>query len=326
MRNRNTVLKLARSWLGKNERDGSYKEIIDIYNSYSGQLPRNIKMQYNWSWCACTVSALAIKLGYTDIMPIEISCGYLIEKAKQMGIWQENDGYVPKPADEVLYDWDDSGKGDNIGWPDHVGLVDAVYENAGYFVVLEGNYSDSVKRRTISINGKYIRGFITPKYDDDITYAEAIPENKDLTTVAREVISGQWGSGDERKNKLTAAGYNAAEVQKIVNILLNNQEVAKPSTAEQDQKQPVEKYVVATCAAKKLDVLIGGTYETTTDLYCRNDAGSNKKALCKIPKGTKVHNFGYYNLFDNVKWLYIAVILDGVQYTGFSSSNYLKKV
>lgn len=42
-----------------------------------------------------------------------------------------------------------------------------------------------------------------------------------LETVAREVIIGKWGDGDERREKLTKAGYNYAEVQAIVNKLLN---------------------------------------------------------------------------------------------------------
>lgn len=42
-----------------------------------------------------------------------------------------------------------------------------------------------------------------------------------LETVAREVIIGKWGDGDERRKRLTEAGYNYAEVQAIVNKLLN---------------------------------------------------------------------------------------------------------
>lgn len=34
------------------------------------------------------------------------------------------------------------------------------------------------------------------------------------------VIAGQFGNGDERKQKLTKAGYNPAEVQACVNELL----------------------------------------------------------------------------------------------------------
>lgn len=114
-------------------------------------------MAYGWAWCAATWSALAIKLGYTDIMPVEISCYYLIEAAKKMGIWVEDDRYTPKPADAVLYDWNDSGRGDNTGTPDHIGTVESVNTAAGTFTVIEGNYSDAVKRRTMKINGRYIR-------------------------------------------------------------------------------------------------------------------------------------------------------------------------
>ena len=43
---------------------------------------------------------------------------------------------------------------------------------------------------------------------------------KSIDAVAREVIRGDWGNGDERKQKLTAAGYNYSAVQKKVNELL----------------------------------------------------------------------------------------------------------
>ena len=42
-----------------------------------------------------------------------------------------------------------------------------------------------------------------------------------LETVAREVFIGKWGDGDVRRKRLTEAGYNYAEVQAIVNKLLN---------------------------------------------------------------------------------------------------------
>ena len=42
---------------------------------------------------------------------------------------------------------------------------------------------------------------------------------KDVTTVAQEVLAGKWGNGNDRKEKLQAAGYNYAEVQAEVNRL-----------------------------------------------------------------------------------------------------------
>lgn len=46
------------------------------------------------------------------------------------------------------------------------------------------------------------------------------PKAKSNNDVAREVISGLWGNGAERKERLTAAGYDYKTVQQIVNKIL----------------------------------------------------------------------------------------------------------
>ena len=43
---------------------------------------------------------------------------------------------------------------------------------------------------------------------------------KSVDEIAKEVIQGRWGNGSERKEKLTAAGYDYATVQKRVNEML----------------------------------------------------------------------------------------------------------
>ena len=49
--------------------------------------------------------------------------------------------------------------------------------------------------------------------------------------IAKEVLSGAWGNGDDRKARLTAAGYNYSAIQDIVNELCagkkSNEEIAK---------------------------------------------------------------------------------------------------
>lgn len=219
---RQKVVDLALSWVGKNEKDGSYKEIIDIYNGFAGPFPRGVCMQYGWAWCACTWSALAVSLGYTEVMPIEISCGELIKRAKEMGIWIEDDSYRPLPGDGIVYDWQDTGAGDNQGWPDHVGTV--VNTTDREITAVEGNKSDAVGVRTIPINGKFIRGFIAPKFKDEETVAPII---KSVEEVANEVLSGLWGNGAARKDALTVAGYNYEEVQKKVNEIVERQHKEK---------------------------------------------------------------------------------------------------
>ena len=60
-------------------------------------------------------------------------------------------------------------------------------------------------------------------FDEDgrkVYPADSSTAKKSVDTIAREVIRGDWGNGDERKKKLTAAGYDYSAVQKRVNELL----------------------------------------------------------------------------------------------------------
>ncbi len=163
---RSKVVAQAKAWLGYSESDGTHKEIIDVYNSHT-PLARGYKVQYTDAWCATFVSAVAIKLGYTDIMPTECGCNQMITLYKNLGCWKEDDSYTPSAGDVIFYDWQDSGSGDNTGSADHVGIVEMVSGTTIY--VIEGNYSDSVKRRILQVNGKYIRGFGLPKYTETST-------------------------------------------------------------------------------------------------------------------------------------------------------------
>lgn len=54
--------------------------------------------------------------------------------------------------------------------------------------------------------------------------------------IAIEVLAGQWGNGEERKQKLTAAGYDYAAVQKIVNDLVASGYV--PPSGAPDPEEP----------------------------------------------------------------------------------------
>lgn len=45
----------------------------------------------------------------------------------------------------------------------------------------------------------------------------AAPTKKSVDEIASEVIAGKWGNGDDRRNRLTTAGYNYSAVQSKVN-------------------------------------------------------------------------------------------------------------
>ena len=230
------VLAQARAWIGRNEADGTHKGIIDVYNGHT-PLARGYKVKYTDAWCATFVSAVAIKCGLTGIIPTECGCGQMIELFKALGEWQESDSRTPTPGDVIFYDWDDSGAGDNTGWPDHVGIVESV--SGENIVVIEGNKNNAVGRRTIPVNGRYIRGYGVPKYDKETTAPPQPSGGKSVAAVAKEVIAGKWGNGKERKNRLEAAGYNYQEVQNQVNALLSGGATKPTKTVAQVAKEVI---------------------------------------------------------------------------------------
>lgn len=212
---RNYFVDVARSYYGCKESDGSHKKIIDIYNAHKPRA-RGYKVSYTDAWCATFVSAMAIKCGLTGIIPTECSCTKMIDLFRKIGRWKEADNYVPNPGDIMMYDWDDDGKGDDKGNPEHVGIVVRITD--GVIRVIEGNIANAVGHRDVKVNGKYIRGYCLPDFASKAD--EPAKETKSVVEVAEEVIAGKWGVNPDRKEKLTAAGYNYDAVQKEVNHIL----------------------------------------------------------------------------------------------------------
>lgn len=168
---RNKMIQAAQAWLGRNEADGSHRQIIDIYNTIS-PLPGGYRLSYTDPWCAAFVSAAAQVCGCTGIVFPECSCDRMIERYKAAGCWIEDDAHVPQPGEIIFYDWQDSGAGDCTGSADHVGLVADVRGNT--ITVIEGNKSDAVGYRYLEINSRYIRGYGVPDYDSIGTAGVAI--------------------------------------------------------------------------------------------------------------------------------------------------------
>lgn len=78
---------------------------------------------------------------------------------------------------------------------------------------------------------KYAKG--TMKTEPAKPAVTPTPNKKSVYEVAREVINGKWGNGDDRKKRLQKAGYTYSEVQKQVNqILAESNKPAKKSVKE----------------------------------------------------------------------------------------------
>lgn len=67
----------------------------------------------------------------------------------------------------------------------------------------------------------YDKGYLTvPSEQTQSPGGSGTAAAADLRTVAAQVIRGEWGNGAERRNRLTAAGYDYAAVQSLVDALL----------------------------------------------------------------------------------------------------------
>lgn len=232
----NDVLNVMRGWLGYSEANGKFKEIIDLYNSVR-PLPRGYAVQYSDEWCDTTVSAAGIKAGCTELIGRECGCEEHVKIFKSMGIWIEDGTITPQPGDIILYNWGDSTQ-PNDGYSDHIGFVESV--SGSQITCIEGNKGEAVARRTIPVGWGYIRGYARPKYGSGGSSVPVTPSTgKSITQVAKEVLAGQWGNGDARKNALQAAGYDYAAVQAKVNELSSGKAPTPTKSVEDVAKEVI---------------------------------------------------------------------------------------
>lgn len=181
----------AAAYVGVKEGTAQHHAIIDAYNAHK-PLARGYKVTYTDAWCATFASKIAIEAGYTDIIPTECGCNAQIKLWQQMGCWCENDAKVPEPGDYIYYDWDDNGVGDCTGGSEHVGIVENV--SGSTITVIEGNKSNAVGRRTLQVNGRYIRGYGVPKFEKKATStATATPATSAQQTSGETVYTVQKG-------------------------------------------------------------------------------------------------------------------------------------
>lgn len=164
MKERLNAALVAARWLGTKEGSKEHREILAVYNAIT-PLPRGYRMGEKDPWCAAFVSAVAVMAGEGSRYPLECSCSRIIENAKRMGIWVEDDGHIPQIGDWVLYDWQAKRDDDCVGAPDHVGIV--IAREGDIILVAEGNYDNQVKLRRIPVNYEMIRGYVCPEWEEE---------------------------------------------------------------------------------------------------------------------------------------------------------------
>lgn len=177
-------------------------KLMEYYNSNIYQFiskDRKYKIQPNDEWCAMFCSVIAHKKGLKpEAFPFEVSVFHMTKNAKKMGIFTSslNEASI---NDLVVYDWK------NNGTLDHIGIL--CEKGVGFIRVIEGNYSKTVRIRTIKTPNSEVYGFIKTGQGQKV----------DIEQMARDAIRGLYGNGEERK-KILGVYYD--QVQKRVTEIL----------------------------------------------------------------------------------------------------------
>ena len=165
---RSQVALVAKGWIGAEDGDAVHRDILAYYNTHK-PLALGFVLKPTDAWCTAFTSAVWIRAGIADFTGTECGCDRLIDVAKRNSIWVESDKYVPKVGDTVVYSWSDNGVGDCKSSASHTGIVTSV--NGRSFVSTEGNtgygYCGTHDR---VVDQQFIRGYITPKYDQIAQY------------------------------------------------------------------------------------------------------------------------------------------------------------
>ena len=107
-----------------------------------------------------------------------------------------------------------------VTWIAHYGLSgDSAYK--GEYDLWQNSESGAVN----GINGKVDTNYMYRDLISIITARQSQPQvsspKKTNEQIADEVIANKWGNGQERRDRLSQAGYNYDEIQKIVNSKLH---------------------------------------------------------------------------------------------------------
>lgn len=133
--------------------------------------------------------------------------------------------------------------------------IDHLYTHTHWLNVRDGKRGSVDYLNTLKHPYKWCPAYILPHWqafkEKVMTYmgtatTPITPETpttglKSIEDIAKEVISGKWGNGDERKKRLTEAGYNYNDVQAKVTELMN----AKPAVTPKKSVDELAKEVIA---------------------------------------------------------------------------------
>ena len=163
-----------------------------------------------YPWCAVFISWLF--KAEQGLCPKTASCVNMLawfEQKRQLV-------KTPMAGDIVFFKFPTNPRRTN-----HVGIVVSVSSDGRTINTIEGNTSvtnqDNGGKVMQRNRYKNIVAYARPRYEGTLTN---ISDHKSNEEIAKEVIAGKWGSGNDRRQRLSNAGYDYKAIQSIVNDML----------------------------------------------------------------------------------------------------------
>lgn len=176
--------------------------------------------------------------------------GYKVYNSEGIEVYPNAEPVTPTPAEEEMYrvrkSWEDAASQIGAyriyqnainacipGYTVYNSKGEAVYTNeakAPYYYRVRKSWEDAASQIGAyeildnAINA-CIEGYSVYNEEGEVVYSNIVI-SVDIDEIARQVINGDWGNGQERRDRLTEAGYDYAEVQTRVNeMMLNSYDV-----------------------------------------------------------------------------------------------------
>jgi hypothetical protein len=184
------------------------------YNTwfYGHPVQDGIPSGATYPWCAVFISWLF--KADPNLCIKTASCANMLA-------WFEKKGQVvktPQAGDIVFFKFSTNNRRTN-----HVGLVVSVSDDGKVINTIEGNTSLKGSQDNggmVMQRNRYshIVAYARPKYEGGTL--TNITHKKSNEEIAKEVIAGEWGAGNDRRQRLSNAGYDYRVIQDLVNQML----------------------------------------------------------------------------------------------------------
>ena len=221
---------------------------------------------------------MAIKTENTGVIPVDCYCPRML---KHFSKKTSNKHYTPEGGDVVFYDWNRNKV------PDHVGMIESVSGNS--VTAIEGNYSDSVKRRTFKKGYSKLLSYGLPNYTINNMVSYTAPEPAD--DEADSVIKAASVSGEDIRTAcdmiLAAEPVEAEPMEEPAEEAIEAESAEEPGADPAAEEEPVEEQAEAEAFAPEADT---AEAEPVTEAEPATDVEVAEKIIDYIQEETPAEN------------------------------------